>query len=109
MYSLEVFAQENEIDEIVYLHSHDSKRLEQQGQSRSATGKTRVQKADTRDDEPYKEGHDHEIDVVKLQSLVLSIDIFKIGVAAIRLCLVELWLYALLISLMGSEDKKKKK
>jgi hypothetical protein len=51
-------------------HSHNSERLEQHRQGRLAAGKTRVQEADTRNDQEDEEGHDHQVDVMELQSSV---------------------------------------
>jgi hypothetical protein len=74
------------------VHAAYGERLEQHGQRRLASRKTSVQESDTRDDDPYQVGHDHHVDVVELQSLVLGVDILKIRVTAIGLRVVELGL-----------------
>jgi hypothetical protein len=76
----------------LHLHSHDGKRLEQKGQRRLATCKARIQEGDTGDDKPDQEPHHNQVEVVKLKSLILGVDILDVGIAAIGLCLVELWL-----------------
>ena len=73
----------------LHLHSHDCERLEQKRQSRLAASKTCIQKSDTGDDEPDQERHHNQVQVVELKSLVLSVDILDVRVAAIRLRLVE--------------------
>jgi hypothetical protein len=77
---------------LVDSHSHNSERLEQHRQGRLAAGKTRVQEADTRNDQEDEEGHDHQVDVMELQSSVLSVNILDVRVAAIGLRWVKFWL-----------------
>jgi hypothetical protein len=73
----------------VNIHSHNSHRLEQHSQCRLSPRKTRVEETDTRDDEPYKIRHDHQVDVMELQTLVLEIDIFYIRISSITFRLVK--------------------
>ena len=77
---------------MLHLHSHDCKGLEQERQCRFATCKPCIQKGDTGDDEPHEKGHHNEVKVVELESGVLSVDIFNIGVTTVGFRLVELGL-----------------
>lgn len=78
-----------DIDVSMRLHSHDCKRLKQQRQRRLAARKTGIEEGDARDDQPDQECHYDEVEVMELKSLVLSVDILDIRVAAIGLRLVE--------------------
>lgn len=82
------------IVEIFHVHSHDCQRLEQKRQRRLATCKTGVQERDSRNDEPDQERHDDQVEVVELESLVLSVDILNVGIAAVGLRLVKFRLHS---------------
>lgn len=77
---------------VSHLHSHNCEGLKQKRQSRLATCQTCIQERDTRNNEPDQERHYNEVEIVKLKSLILSVDIFDIGIAAIGLRFIKLGL-----------------